>query len=102
MNATYKSRVWHLRPIGLAAALLATIALAGCQSPMYSGTPDDMSESIAPAYAPGTYEPPAKVGGMDEATGEAEPATTAETGAGSRYEYSCGRDPVTGRAKAQM
>lgn len=77
--------------------------LGGCQSPMYSGTPDDMGASIAPDYAPGTYEPPAKVGGQYDADEEtASPQADQSAEQGKRYEYRGGRDPITGRAKTQM
>jgi len=47
----------------LAITLGAALLCAGCQSPMYSGMPEeDFSRSAAPAYAPGTYEPPYQVG----------------------------------------
>jgi hypothetical protein len=84
--------------MALAAALAAALALGGCQSPMYSGTPDDSySQSVAPKYAPGTYEPPYGVGGQRD---EEEPAQ--EWSAEQKYEYRGGRDPATGRAKTQM
>ncbi len=51
------------------AALFAALALGGCQSPMYSGTPDDMgySYSVAPPSDPSYV-------GRNEAADEAEPA----------------------------
>ena len=80
-------------------ALAASVACAGCQSPMYSGTPkDSFSRGPAPSYAPDTYEPPYQVGG--EAEQEDEPPAQAD--ANQKYEYRGGRDPVTGRAKTQM
>ncbi|CAN1723202.1 Lipoprotein [Hyphomicrobium sp. 1Nfss2.1] len=79
------------------AALVASLTLGGCQSPMYSGTPDDMSGSIAPAHSPDTYEPPAKVGGTDQQ--EAEQQIPQDD---AKYEYRGGRDPITGKAEKQM
>jgi hypothetical protein len=77
------------------------LALGGCQSPMYAGSPDD-GASLAPIYAPGTYEPPydqrSNVGrGAEEKPSQSDVSAPAEA-----YEYRGGRDPVTGRAKTQM
>lgn len=83
--------------IVLIAAALASLALGGCQSPMYSGTPDDMSGSIAPAYSPDTYEPPAKVGRADQ--DETEQQVPQDD---TKYVYRGGRDPITGKAEKQM
>lgn len=78
----------------IAAMLFTAVALGGCQSPMYSGTPDDMSYAVAPSYDP-SY-----VGRSDKSDDArtAEQAWTAE----QKYEYRGGRDPVTGRANSQM
>ena len=83
------------RRVAFVLALFSAVALVGCQSPMYSGTPDDTySYSVAPAYDP-SY-----VGGNAQAD-EAEPAQQAWT-AEQKYEYRGGRDPVSGRASTQM
>jgi hypothetical protein len=83
------------RRAALVLALFSAVALGGCQSPMYSGTPDDTySYSVAPAYDP-SY-----VGGNAQAD-EAEPAQQAWA-AEQKYEYRGGRDPVSGRASTQM
>jgi hypothetical protein len=67
---------------------------------MSSGTPDDAYRaSIAPSYAPGTYEPPYQVGAQRDE--EQQPAAQ-EWEAEQKYEYRGGRDPVTGRARTQM
>jgi hypothetical protein len=67
---------------------------------MYSDTPNDApSASIAPSYAPETYEPPYQVGARRE---EEEQPAAQEWTAEQKYEYRGGRDPVTGRAKTQM
>ena len=75
-------------------ALFSSVALGGCQSPMYSGTPDTYSYSVAPSHDP-SY-----VGGNPEARA-AEPAQQAWTSE-QKYEYRGGRDPVSGRASTQM
>jgi hypothetical protein len=78
------------------AALFAALALGGCQSPMYSGTPDDMSYSYAvPPPADPSYV------GRNEAADEAAPADQSWT-AEKQYEYRGGRDPSTGRATTQL
>jgi hypothetical protein len=85
----------------LVVVVACTLALGGCASTMSSGTPDDAyGASIAPSYAPGTYEPPYQVGAQrdEEEQPESAQAWTAE----QKYEYRGGRDPVTGRAKTQM
>ena len=82
----------------LVVAAVAALALGGCASTMSSGTPDD-SASIAPGYAPGTYEPPYQVGAQRD---EEEQPAAQEWSAEQKYEYRGGRDPVTGRAKTQM
>jgi hypothetical protein len=80
----------------LALTCLAGLALGGCQSPMYSGTPEDMSYAVAPTYSPGN---PAYIGRNENAGEEpSEQAWTAER----NYEYRGGRDPVSGRATTQM
>jgi hypothetical protein len=96
MTVSRKSRHY----LAHAAIVAATcLALGGCQSPMYSGVPDDQfTGSIAPSYAPGTYEPPSKVGRAEEEDHEPMPTARAEP----QYEYRGGRDPVTGRAKTQL
>ena len=77
------------------------MALGGCQSPMYSGVPDDQfTGSIAPAYSPGTYEPPAKIGRAEEA--EPDGPEVAVDQAQPHYVYRGGRDPITGKAKTQL
>ncbi|KAB2941541.1 MAG: hypothetical protein K8F92_11520 [Hyphomicrobium sp.] len=73
----------------LAAAFLGALVLAGCQSPMYSRTPDDMN-------AP--YQDRSYVGGQPTEERPLEASPDAE----QEYEYRGGRDPVTGRAKTQM
>lgn len=90
----------HSRAFALVVAAVAAMALGGCASTMSSGTPDDVSgASIAPSYAPGTYEPPYQVGARrDEEASPAAQEWTVE----QRFEYRGGRDPVTGRAKTQM
>jgi hypothetical protein len=98
---TYANRIrprmnWLLIP-----ALGCALGMGGCASQMYGGTPSDMSASMAPQYAPGTYEPPYQVGGARD--DDAEPvAASQQWAAEQRYEYRGGRDPVTGRAKTQM
>ncbi len=86
--------------LGLLVAALGALALGGCSSAMYGGTPSDMSGSVTSQYAPGTYEPPYQVGaaGDHAEPAEAAPQWTAE----QKYEYRGGRDPLTGRAKIQM
>ncbi len=78
------------------AALFAALALGGCQSPMYSGTPDDMSYSysVAPPADPSYV-------GRSQAADDAQPADQAWT-AEQQYEYRGGRDPSTGRANTQL
>ena len=78
------------------AALFAALALGGCQSPMYSGTPDDMgySYSVAPSADPSYV-------GRNETADEAQPADQSWT-AEKQYEYRGGRDPSTGRATTQL
>lgn len=100
MTAGFRSLFW---PALRAAVASGAVLLGGCQSPMYSGTPDEPRASVAPDYAPGTYEPPAKVGGNydaddEEASAEAQPSSEEV----QKYEYRGGRDPITGRAKTQM
>jgi hypothetical protein len=90
----------HSRAFALVVAAVAAMALGGCASTMSSGTPDDVSgASIAPSYAPGTYEPPYQVGAQ---RGEEMPPAAQERAAEQKYEYRGGRDPVTGRAKTQI
>ena len=78
------------------AALFAALALGGCQSPMYSGTPDDMSYSysVAPTSDPSYV-------GRNDAADDAQPADQAWT-AEQQYEYRGGRDPSTGRANTRL
>lgn len=76
---------------GLGAALLGAAVVAGCQSPMYSGTPDDMSAG---------HQDRSYVGGEPEA--DAAPPRSASPTREQDYEYRGGRDPVTGRAKTRM
>lgn len=78
----------------LTVALLAALSLGGCQSPMYSGTPDDMS-AVPPSYQERSYI------GRNEQADEQQPAEEPST-AERKYEYRGGRDPVTGRANTQM
>ncbi len=77
------------------AALFAALALGGCQSPMYSGTPDDMgySYSVAPTADPSYV-------GRNETAENSQPdqSWTAE----KQYEFRGGRDPSTGRATTQL
>jgi hypothetical protein len=91
---TFFSR-YSLKAAALA-ALFAALALGGCQSPMYSGTPDDMSHS----YSVAPTSNPAYVG-RHEAADNAEPADQFWT-ADKQYEYRGGRDPSTGRATTQL
>jgi hypothetical protein len=79
----------------LAAALLS-VMLAGCQSAMYGGIPDDMSGSVTQA--------PYRVGGKTEAEADEAPLPPAQSASfeGKDSVYRGGRDPVTGRAKIQM
>lgn len=91
MNETLNHR--H-RSIALFAALLGAAFLGGCQSPMYSGTPDDTGSVTAPVSGE-TYDPPAKVGRSAE-----EPEASSDDD--RQYEYRGGRDPITGRAQTQM
>lgn len=83
--------VW---PVALAAAF-AALALGGCQSPLYSGTPDDMGHSYsAPSHDPSYV-------GRNEAADDAQPDD--QSGAPEeKYEYRGGRDPATGRANTQL
>ncbi len=99
MDAFDKSMI-HLRHGALVMAAVAALALGGCASTMSSGTPDDAyGASVAPSYAPETYEPPYQVGAQrDEEEQPAAQASAAE----QKYEYRGGRDPVTGRAKTRM
>jgi hypothetical protein len=78
----------------VAATLISALALGGCQSPMYSGTPDDMNYGVAPSSSPSYV-------GRNEKTGEGQSADEAWT-AEKKYEYRGGRDPITGRANSQM
>jgi hypothetical protein len=78
----------------LATTLAVALAVGGCQSPMYSGTPDDMS-AVAPSYQGRSYV------GRSERVDEQQPAEENWT-AEQKYEYRGGRDPVTGRANTQM
>jgi hypothetical protein len=80
----------------LLAAALAALALAGCQSPMYSGTPDDMGYAVAPTYEDRSYV------GRNEQAGDAKPAEQQAWTADRSYEYRGGRDPVSGKAGTQM
>jgi hypothetical protein len=91
---TFFSR-YSLKAAALA-ALFAALALGGCQSPMYSGTPDDMgySYSVAPPADPSYV-------GRNEAADSAPPADQSWT-AEQQYEYRGGRDPSTGRATTQL
>ena len=99
MDAFDKS-MSHLSRGALVVAAVAALALGGCASTMYSGTPDDASSaSIAPSYAPGTYEQPYQVGAQ---TDDEEHPAAQEWTAEQKYEYRGGRDPITGRAKTQM
>jgi hypothetical protein len=79
-----------------AAMLVAALALGGCQSPLYSGSPDDMSyrHSVAPSSDPYYV-------GRNEAADDAQP-TDQSWSAEQRYEYRGGRDPATGRASTQI
>ena len=96
--------VLSAKAVALSVALSAAVMCAGCQSPMYSGVPEEeFSRGPAPDYAPGTYEPPYQVGRQSEEQSEeedVEPPVQAE--AEQKYQYRGGRDPVTGRAKTQM
>jgi hypothetical protein len=83
-----------LKRAAAAAMLFSAVALGGCQSPMYSGTPDDMSRSVAPSSNPSYV-------GRSEKTDEGQSADQAGS-AEQKYEYRGGRDPVTGRANSQM
>ena len=78
----------------LAATLAVALAVGGCQSPMYSGTSDDMS-AVAPRYQWRSYV------GRSERADEQQPAEENWT-AEQKYEYRGGRDPVTGRANTQL
>jgi hypothetical protein len=99
MDAFDKSMNTYRR-CALVIAAAAALALGGCASTMSSGTPDDAYRaSIAPSYAPGTYEPPYQVGAQRDE--EQQPAAQ-EWEAEQKYEYRGGRDPVTGRARTQM
>ena len=83
------------RRAALILAVVSAVALGGCQSPMYSGTPDGTySYSVAPAYDPSYV-------GRNARADEAEPAQQAWS-AEQRYEYHGGRDPVSGRAHKQI
>ena len=95
IQAIAKSRFTRTAP-ALAATLLAALALGGCQSPMYSGTPDDMS-AVSPSYQERSYV------GRNEQAGEQQRAPAEETWtAEQKYEYRGGRDPVSGRANTQL
>ena len=77
------------------AAVLAALALGGCQSPMYSGSPDDTS------YSPSAPSSDPSYVGRNEAADDAQPADP--SGAPEqKYEYRGGRDPATGRANTQL
>jgi hypothetical protein len=78
------------------AALFAALALGGCQSPIYSGTPDDMSYS----YSAAPSADPSYVG-RNETADSVPPADQSWT-AEQQYEYRGGRDPSTGRATTQL
>lgn len=79
-----------------AALLFAVVALGGCQSPLYSGTPDTVGDSrlVAPASDPSYV-------GRNEAADAAQPADQPPSGE-EQYEYRGGRDPATGRASTQL
>src|SRR5665647_2045653 len=62
-QAIEAKRSFKIAP-ALALTLLAALALGGCQSPMYSGTPEDMSYAVAPTYSPGN---PAYIGRNENA-----------------------------------
>lgn len=94
MSYAIETNDFVCRRVALVLALFSAVALGGCQSPMYSGTPDDTYYSVAPTHDP-SY-----VGGNAQAD-EAEPAQQAWT-AEQKYEYRGGRDPVSGRASTQM
>lgn len=80
-----------------AAMLVAALALGGCQSPLYSGTADDIgaSRSVAPASDPSYV-------GRNETADEAPPADESPPAGEEQYEYRGGRDPATGRASTQI
>jgi hypothetical protein len=83
----------RLRRIGKALSAmgcvaLSSLALAGCQSPLYSGTPDDLNAPLTDRSYVGR--------GTDADDPPSPPADA------PRYEYRGGRDPATGRAKTQM
>ena len=82
------------RRAAVGAMVFSALALGGCQSPMYSGSPEDMNYSVAPGSNPSYV-------GRSEKTDEDQSADQAWT-AEQKYEYRGGRDPVTGRANSQM
>ena len=87
---------FNFRRAALALVLFSTVALGGCQSPMYSGTPDDTySYSVAPAYDPSYV-------GRNAPADETEPTQQQAWTAEQKYEYRGGRDPVSGRANTQL
>ncbi len=95
MTCKIDHKRYFVRPAALAAAF-AALALGGCQSPMYSGSPDDMSyrHSVAPSSDPSYV-------GRNEAADHAQP-TDQSWSAEQQYEYRGGRDPSTGRANTQL
>jgi len=95
MTSNIDFKRYSLRGAALA-ALVGALALGGCQSPMYSGTPDDMSYS----YAVAPTSDPSYVG-RKEAADDAQPTDQSWT-AEQQHEYRGGRDPSTGRANTQL
>jgi hypothetical protein len=95
MTCKIDCKKYFVRPAALA-TVFAALALGGCQSPMYSGTPDDMSHSysVAPSHDPSYV-------GRNEAADDAQPADQSWS-AEQQYEYRGGRDPATGRANTQL
>src|SRR4051794_15935874 len=90
------TNVFSSRRVALVLALFSSVPLGGCQSPIYSGTPDDTySYSVAPAYDPSYV-------GRNEQAEEIEPGQDQAWTAEQKYEYRGGRDPVSGRAISQM
>ena len=95
MTCLIDHKRYFARPAVLA-TVVAALALGGCQSPMYSGSPDDMGyrHSVAPSSDPSYV-------GRKEAADDAQPADPSWS-AEQQYEYRGGRDPSTGRANTQL
>ena len=96
MTYAIGNQCFCLKARGASAGPSRPLALGGCQSPMYSGTPDDMSATRWRPASRSLLRRPQR--SRPTRTKPADQAWTAE----QKYEYRGGRDPVTGRANTQM